>query len=115
MPDAGEYHAETVRVAVRDAVFVLDGSARLYHRNDAGLVRDLHTIGKREKRIAGHHPSTELEPETARLVDGLTQGVHTRGLARAARQKPAVLRKHDRIGTGVFHELVGEDKVLYLF
>ena len=86
MPCSGEDHAQSIIIAIFNTVFVFDRTTRLNNCSDAGLVSYLYTIRKREKRIAGHNRTFQIEAKAQSLSDGLFQGIYSWGLTGAAGQ-----------------------------
>ena len=49
--DACQHHAHAIGIAVVNAVLVLDGAPRLYHRGDACFMGNGYTVREREEGI----------------------------------------------------------------
>ena len=58
---ACEDHGHVLLVAKVNGILVFDRAARLNHSRDPLLAGNLHTIGKREKGIGGHHSSFQIK------------------------------------------------------
>ena len=67
-------------VAAVDGFLVADGAARLHDGADAGLVGQLNAVLEGEESIGGQDGTFEVEVERTGLLNGLAQGIHTRGL-----------------------------------
>ena len=60
MPDSGKGHRDAELIARRDAVLILDASARLNDRANSRFVRGLDRVAKRKERVAHHDAIADL-------------------------------------------------------
>src|SRR5688572_32269116 len=98
MSDTCYDHGHAVAVAEFHRLPVADRTPWLDHRSDAGLVCNLHAIGKWKEGIRCHHRILEREAEVLRLGNGLPERIDARRLARTAGQQLPVLSQHNGIG-----------------
>ena len=75
---------------------------------------DLHTIGKREEGITGHHRSLEIELEVPGFLDGLVECIHSRCLSRTTGDELLVFCQDNGVGLGMLHQYVGKEQVFSL-
>lgn len=69
---AGHYHAHAVCVAEVDAVLVLDGASRLYHRTNACFMGDGYAVGEWEEGIGSHDGTFQVEAKLIGFGNGLS-------------------------------------------
>ena len=76
-------HAYTVFVTGIDRFLVADGTARLHNGRNALLGRNVHAVAEREIGIGGQYRSMKVEIKAVRLLNSLSQRIHTGGLTHA--------------------------------
>ena len=104
-------HCEAMRIAVIDAQLIFDRTPRLDNRGNSSIISKLHTIGKWEESIGSHHGTIQLKSETSRLHHGLLESVHSTRLSGSASTELLILGKYNGIGTGMFCQFHGKQKV----
>ncbi len=72
---AGEDHAHSMRIAVVDAILILDGATRLHHCGDASFVGDGDTVREREEGVGSHDSTFQVKAEFIFVRDFLSQGI----------------------------------------
>src|SRR5690606_28461826 len=97
MAHAGEYHGEAVLVGRGDDLGVALRAARLDHRGDAELRRDVDTVAKREESVRGHHGATHFELLVRCLHRGDAGRIHAAHLPGADAYRHVVAGEHDRV------------------
>ena len=61
--DTRLHHSQAMFVAIINGQLVVNRTSRLDNGSDTGLIGDLHTVGKREKRIRSHNGALQIEIE----------------------------------------------------
>jgi len=72
----GGHHRHAIPVTELHRFRVANGATGVYHGRDTCLARDLHTIRKREKRVARHDRPVQVEAKAVRLLDSLLQRIY---------------------------------------
>ena len=80
MPYARCHHGHSQSIGSDHRILVLDGTSRLDHGCNTGLMGDFNAIRKREKCIAGHDGSLQIKAEVASLGDCLLKRIDSRSL-----------------------------------
>ena len=69
---AGKHHAHALRIAVVDAVLVLDRAAWLHHCGDACFVGDGYAVREREEGVGSHDSTFQVEAKLIGFGYGLS-------------------------------------------
>ncbi len=113
MPLAGKHQREAVLLAVFDAVLIADGTTGLDESADTGFVAQLHAVIERKEGIAGHDGARKIEPELARFLQRMTQGIDTAGLPATLADQLLALGQRNGIRLQVLADNIGEDEVFF--
>ena len=113
MPISREYHTDSVFVAAVDGFLVADGAAGLHDGRYACFVGQFDAILEGEEGIGGRNCTVQIEIERLGLLNGLAQGIHTRGLPNARGIELLALGQNNGVAAAVLHNLVGENHIFH--
>src|SRR6202048_5494415 len=112
MSHASKHHGHSQPVRRRNHVRIPHRSARLNNCRRPSLGRFLHTIGKRKKRIRGHHATLQ---RTLRLHHRQFHGIHPAHLSCAHTERRAIFRKYNGVGLHVFRNFPRKSQSAHFF
>ena len=113
MSISGKHHADAVFVAAVDGFLVADGAAGLHDGRNACFVGQFDAILEGEESIGGQNCIFQVEIERLGLLNGLAQGIHTRGLPNARGIELLALGQNNGVTAAVLHNLVGKNHIFH--
>src|ERR1017187_8012961 len=112
VPDSGEDHRHITFIRRRNHLGVTDAATRLDHRGRPGFDCRDHTVGEREKGVAGNHAALKVKPGFSGFPDRNLRGIHATHLTRAHAQRSTPIgvepRKNDGVGLYMLDHPPGE-------
>ena len=95
MSDSSENHGHAMGITEINGVLVAYRSSGLYYCSDSRFLCNLHTVGKGEESIRGHHGPFQVKFKVARFLNTLHQGIHPGGLSHSrSHQLPSLCKNN---------------------